>query len=363
LIYFRNGLQKTLTGMCANSLPCILFGLSVTAAVTPAPSQALAEYCKVITGDAERLACYDHTAGHSSDAQNIADPSYNNATESRNGNVTAIPPSGIGESYLWQDWELERGIKGHTFRLLPYRTTYFLPVRYSDNTNISPKSPSPNHTASTYLPIESVEAKFQLSLKIKVWENIIGENGNLWLAYTQQSYWQMYNGSLSSPFRETDYEPEAMIAFRTNIDVLGMRWRILNLGFVHQSNGREDPYSRSWNRFYGQFGLERDKFTLLVRPWLRLPENTAKDDNPDIGNYFGNGDIRIVYRGGGHIYSVIGRYSVPGRHGALQFDGEFPISGPLKGYLQLFSGYGESLIDYNHYQNVIGIGLLLAPWQ
>jgi len=141
----------------------------------------------------------------------------------------------------------------------------------------------------------------------------------------------MYNGSLSSPFRETDYEPEAMIAFRTNTKLIGLRWRILNLGFVHQSNGREDPYSRSWNRLYAQLGLEHGKFSLLLRPWLRLPEDAEKDDNPDIGNYLGSGDVRAVYRSGGHIYTVLGRYSFSGRRGALQFDEEFPISGHLKG--------------------------------
>jgi len=267
------------------------------------------------------------------------------------------------QSNLWHIWGLERGDKGDTFRILPYLPTYFLPVRYSDRTNTLPRSPAANHTASQPQIIESTEAKFQLSFKTKVWEDIYHGNGNLWFAYTQQSNWQMYNGSASTPFRETNYEPEAILAFRTNIDVLGLRWRLLNLGFVHQSNGREEPLSRSWNRVYTQFGLDRGKFMLLVRPWLRLPEAESKDDNPDIGSYLGHGDVRAVYGSGGHIYSMLGRYSFSGRRGAVQLDAVFPISGPLKGYLQIFSGYGESLIDYNHYQNVLGVGLLLMPWQ
>jgi phospholipase A1 len=102
---------------------------------------------------------------------------------------------------------------------------------------------------------------------------------------------------------------------------------------------------------------------VFVRPWWRVSESTATDDNPDVGNYLGNGDVRAVYGSGGHIYSILGRYSFSGHHGAMQLDAVFPISGPLKGYLQIFSGYGESLIDYNHYQNVAAIGLLLMPWQ
>jgi phospholipase A1 len=344
-------------------LSSILLAFAAVAAGTAAYAEEGSVNCKAIEDDAARLACYDRASGSNEASRRIAAPVIDTTTASPRDTAPATPPTASSESYLWQNWELERGFKGRTFRLLPYRTTYILPVRYSDNANTSPSSPSQNQTASTTLPIESTEAKFQFSLKTKVWENIFGERGDLWLAYTQLSFWQMYNSALSSPFRETDYEPEAMIAFRTNIDVHGLRWRILTLGFVHQSNGREDPYSRSWNRLYGEFGLDRGKFSLFVRPWLRIPEAASKDDNPDIGNYMGNGDVRAVYRSGGHIYEVLGRYSLSGRHGAVEFDGEFPISGSLKGYLQLFSGYGESLIDYNHYQNVVGIGLLLIPWQ
>jgi len=134
------------------------------------------------------------------------------------------------QSNLWHIWGLERGDKGDTFRILPYLPTYFLPVRYSDRTNTLPRSPAANHIASQPQIIESTEAKFQLSFKTKVWEDIYHGNGNLWFAYTQQSNWQMYNGFASTPFRETNYEPEALLAFRANIDVLGLRWRLLNLG-------------------------------------------------------------------------------------------------------------------------------------
>ena len=70
---------------------------------------------------------------------------------------------------------------------------------------------------------------------------MLGDNGDLWFGYTQQSNWQLYNKGDSSPFRETVFEPEFMGVLRTNIDVLGMKWRFLNIGVNHQSNGRSDP--------------------------------------------------------------------------------------------------------------------------
>ena len=49
--------------------------------------------------------------------------------------------------------------------------------------------------------------------------------------------------------------------------------------------------------------------------------------------------------------------------GSLQIDWAFPIIGNLHGYLQLFGGYGESMIDYNFRQNKIGLGISAIEWR
>ncbi|MFH1495349.1 MAG: phospholipase A [Pseudomonadota bacterium] len=316
------------------------------------------EQCVAIVPDAERLACYDQVA-----AQSVL-PSPVPA-EPENGTMAEQRPESLAEadSFLGKRWELDERSKNGTFRFREYKPVYILPFHHSNNPNQSPTSPAPDHSASSPMPSGSTDVKYQLSFKTKLWEDIFGDNGNLWFGYTQQSHWLLYNSQVSSPFRETNYEPELIFSLRTDVDLPGMRWRMLNLGLAHQSNGRGLPLSRSWNRVYAQFGLERDKLTLFVRPWLRLPEHSEKDDNPDISRFMGNGDVQIDYRSGENTYSALGRYSLSGNHGALQLSWGFPISRALKGYLQVFSGYGESLIDYNHNQTSIGLGFSLQEWR
>jgi phospholipase A1 len=336
--------------------------------------------CTSIDDATLRLACYDRAAGR------IAPTSAPDASPPK-GSPPATPTSTLasspgapaaapadygkftqqaatpnGETTLSKVWELDAADKHAPFRLLTYKTNYLLPARYSSSPNTMPRSPNPNNTVTTPMDLDSTEAKFQLSVRLKAADNLFGDNGALWFGYTQQSNWQVYNAAQSRPFRETNYEPEAILSFRTDADVLGWRWRLLNFGFVHQSNGRSDPLSRSWNRVYAQFGLERGDFTFLVQPWYRLPESASSDDNPDIRDYMGSGELRLIYANAGHALSAQARYSFSGNAGGLKLEWAFPLIDQLKGYLQITSGYGESLIDYNHKQNTIGLGLLLLPW-
>lgn len=156
--------------------------------------------------------------------------------------------------------------------------------------------------------------------------------GDLWIGYTQASHWQIYNSRLSEPFRETDYEPEAILAFRTNLHVLGWDGRLLSASLTHQSNGRNIPLSRSWNRVILTAGFERPGWTLLLRPWWRIPDSAGSDDNPDIQNYMGRGEVLLVRHLGKQELSLLVRHSLrfgSASHGAAQFEWAFPISGNL----------------------------------
>lgn len=308
--------------------------------------------CVAIDADAARLACYDAQAGRREPPPLQPVPVGSNA-------------EGELHSLLTESWDLN-GNRA-MFEISRYKPVYLLPVFYTTRTNPTPSSPTRGTTTTAAVVPESTEAKFQLSLKTKVFNDLFGHNGDVWMAYTQSSRWQLYNGDYSRPFRETNYEPEAIFVWRSRFEVPGtdgLTGRYLGLGINHQSNGQGGALSRSWNRVIGAVAFERKQWTFTFRPWWRITEN-SNDDNPDIADYMGRGEILATRVFGAHILSLEARHSLKTgsrSHGSLRADWAFPMSNQLRGHVQVFSGYGESMIDYNHRATYVGLGVSLAEW-
>lgn len=331
--------------------------------------------CTAIETDAQRLACYDRATGrdHLPAAQKKTEPAAQAAAtpgksvfghEATQG--TAPAENDVKSlSLLDSRWELTPESKLGTFNLRGYKPITVMPVFATSNQNTQPQSPNPLNSVNTPQDLDNIEAKFQISLKTKVWQGVFGDAGDLWVAYTQSSRWQVYNKDLSRPFRETNYEPEVMLMFDTNYQFGGWNGRLLGFGVDHESNGRSNPLSRSWNRVMGYVGFERENWTVMVRPWWRVPEGGTDDNNPDISDYMGRADMQIVHEWKGQEFGLMLRHSLRGgsrSHGAAQLTWAFPIAGNLRGYMELFKGYGESMIDYNHNATYLGIGLSLLDW-
>lgn len=361
----------------AGSLAAAHCALAAAALLPTAHAQSRPELerCSAIADATARLACFDAAvaaaARGSTDAiaptpaaapprTETASPAKARADEPLTGStLQATGTLQGGQSLIAQRWELEDRYKRGTFAFTFYRPNYILPVVWSNDVNNAPRTPT---QPAPVLPgtLDQTEAEFQLSFKLKMWESILGGGSDLWLGYTQKSSWQIYNEDLSRPFRETNYEPELIWSIPTDYSILGMRGRLLALGLVHQSNGRGDPLSRSWNRVYAMAALENGPFVLQIKPWFRLSEQDSKDDNPDIVDYMGHGDITAVYKWHGHSFSLMGRGNVSTGKGAGRLTWTTPpLLGPLRGYVAAFSGYGESMIDYNWHQNSIGFGVAL----
>jgi len=263
-----------------------------------------------------------------------------------------------------QRWELDTLTGNGTFVITPYKPVYILPLRWSSEPNGKPVSgnPSPEYEAENQ-NLNNLEAKFQISFKVKVLQGIFWGHGDLWGAYTQKAHWQVYNATLSRPFREMNYEPEVILNFATNYSLFGIKGRMAGISFNHQSNGRAYPLTRSWNRIIAHAGFESGDWQAYLRAWYRMPDDI--DDNPKICRYLGYGDATIIYSSGIDTFSaVIAPNFSFNRHmkGSIELSWARTIKGNLKGYVMFTHGYGETLIDYNNLQTTVGIGVSLVEW-
>lgn len=341
--------------------------LAVMPARAFAVEAAMLQDCAQLGRADERLQCYDSAVGRAprrtgAVEQPAAGPSPRvrddsipeHAAVAGADRTRAIPPA----SGLTQRWQGASKSERAPFLLEYYKPVYALPVAYNTRPNQNPTGKGGN------ADLENLEVKFQFSFKARLWSNLLRKGDNLWFGYTQLSFWQAYNRKASSPFRETNYEPELIYSLLTHFNLLGLHGRVLTLSLDHQSNGRSTALSRSWNRIIGGVVFDNGDLSFQIRAWWRIPEPAGDDDNPDIEKYVGRSEFWGFYRHNEQTFGLMLRSNLNPVHnrGAVQFNWSVPLAGPLKGYLQWFYGYGESLIDYNHINNRLSLGIMLIDW-
>ncbi|MDD2463768.1 MAG: phospholipase A [Desulfobulbus sp.] len=268
------------------------------------------------------------------------------------------------EGAVEQRLEAEKKNVLRPFTIMPHRPNYILPVVYNAhgyNADYHQVANSdPNYT------FNPVEAQFQVSIKTPLVLGVFGDSTDIYAAYTNHSFWQVYNHEISAPFRETNHEPEMWIEFKPSWELFGIVNTTNSFGINHQSNGQSSVLSRSWNRVFATFVLECGDLGLSITPWYRMPESRDDDDNPDIIDYMGHYELGASYKWEDHTFTLTSRNVLESNYhrGSVQFSWSFPLGDwPfLRGYLQYYNGYGESLIDYNRYVNRVGVGLSLTDW-
>lgn len=356
-------------------------------------TDALARCAALRTDPVARLACFDQLAGSSPAAgagrvMAVSPATLPPANASTATTGTAHPAGGLtaghtrgcdsrAVSELSGHWELEPASDCGTFGIRGYRPISLSWIG-SDSVNNAPSSPAAGHTAA-YRAYSTSETRIQLSVRTKIASGLLTQDASpgrdsLWFAYTQQSYWQLFNGSLSRPFRSTDHEPELIYIYPADAVLPGgWRLRYAGLSAVHQSNGQSLPLSRSWNRVVLMAGIEKgSRYTVQARAWARLPERNADDDNPDISDHVGRLEVTGRWRvNGDHTLEATLRHSMrESARGSLRLEwlyrlGATHTDNPMRGlrwHTQLFSGYGDSLLDYNRRRTVLSVGLSLVDF-
>lgn len=241
---------------------------------------------------------------------------------------------------------IESWLNGN-FGLKPHNVNYLLPFGYKKN---------PYNSTIPKLDYKNIEAQLQVSLKLLLSKNFFGLDEQYYVAYTQRAFWQLY--IKSSPFRESLYSPEAFVAFpiSDNDSIFGLR--SLTLGYKHESNGQPDiegvtfgngqsiqNFSRSLNYFYLNLRMQHD--TLISDVTLLSPFGDLSD-NPRIMDYRGYTQVKFTYFKDENMFTLMARGNLSRLKGAIEATYSYPLLNDVNFYAKIFSGYGESLIDYNH---------------
>ena len=372
-------------------------------AATPATASQDAAWrrCAALSGDnAARLACFDAWAGQqawqapaasavagavpgstsepAADASSPAKPVDTTLPATRIIDVARTEGCRDPQySDLSRFWELESGSDCGTFSFRGYRPIT-VSVVASDSVNRQPTSLAVGHSATESTRYRTTENRIQLSVRTKIAQGMLTQGhptrkDSLWFGYTQQSYWQLFSPDISRPFRTTDHEPEVIYVYPTDAQLpFGWRWRYSGVGLVHQSNGQSNPLSRSWNRAYLMTGMELDnRWNVHARIWKRLPESATSDDNPGISDYIGRGEVQVFWNvDKNNTLGATVRHSLSGTgRGSARLEWLQTLGTGLGGgksnlrlHTQLFSGYGDSMIDYNHKRTVLSLGLSLVDF-
>lgn len=214
------------------------------------------------------------------------------------------------------------------------------------------------------------EIKFQLSLKYQLVEdvktdiNIVNAVSSNWFfGYTQKSFWSIQESS--EPFRESNFSPELFKEYTREDWSQDKALKSIRFGFIqHESTGESGTGSQGWNISYIEPIFKFGKLSVAPKIWVPALFQSKTDmapDNPDIFDFYGHGEIKVYY-----VQTKRLSHSLMYRQGdnsdLYGFRWQTDYSARLldwtpKVFIQYWSGYGESLKDYNNKTTGLIVGL------
>lgn len=249
------------------------------------------------------------------------------------------------------DQKNETWFKGSS--LEAYKTNYICPLSYSDT------------KYQSYFPdtkYHNTEVEVQFSIKYNIVDNLFGLNGKYYVSYSQHAFWQLYADS--KPFRENIYNPELFA--RYNIENWAIpKLKTLQVGYEHQSNGNPNTsyttingqpvgnISRGIDTLYTSFGFSYKEFHADLKIWAPI---TSLSDNKDLMDYIGYTGVTLKYFYDEQVLSVKARGNLATKKGSIEVGYSYPVGRSVNLYTKFFSGYTETLIDYDKHVNKFSLG-------
>jgi phospholipase A1 len=264
------------------------------------------------------------------------------------GPATAFSPAINAESR-----QAETGTRAEQARFSaffePYKETYFLAGAMNGDDGYQPFSG------------QTADIKFALGMKFRLFPDLpaFEKLAPLYFGYGQESWWDIAESS--APFREHNYNPEIFWDYsktsnRNGFNFIGQF--VDQLGFEHQSNGRDGAASRSWDRLYLQRRIQvSDRLDFGIKAWKDVNNG---DFNKDITDYLGNLKLSASYQANDRlVVSVDAQQGWETSKLSYQLDFIYRIPEWVNSQfvLSYYEGYGEALISYNRKTSSLRAGL------
>lgn len=206
---------------------------------------------------------------------------------------------------------------------------------------------------------ENTDAKFQLSIQQRLTRSVLPFDTYLYIQYTQQAYWNVIQKSM--PIRDINFNPGFGIGH-----LIIYKNRYKGKAFVmmeHESNGKAGVDSRSWNRLSLGVMLDLNKnFQMQVKAWHPFVDGR---NNQDILYYSGIMQFAGNFRTNCnrfHLGVVMTQRKYWFKYNArVELSYKFNRRGNQYLFLQYYNGFGENLLEYKQYKNVLRFGFVIKP--
>jgi phospholipase A1 len=225
----------------------------------------------------------------------------------------------------------------------------------------------PKNKFSLYQPSYFIFGKENLKMQFSG-KYRVARNYNLYLAYTQTMFWNIYEQS--APFDDINYIPEAFYRLIEGDDDF---IRSIDIGMQHRSNGEDGEKSRSMNSFFLKTNFAGKIKRNNILGELKLQNIYSKATaNKAIVDHMGFWELKLIFT---HVVvHNTQRLDVEYRFFAGKSVIDFGKGGRELGlvyrlgsdnfnpafYLQYYSGYAETLLHYDQKIGQARFGLLLS---
>lgn len=204
------------------------------------------------------------------------------------------------------------------------------------------------------------DVKFQISFAIRLTKAVLPWHSFLFLSYTQKAFWNVFQESL--PMGDINFNPAIGWSkpFFNQDRYVGK----MTLMLEHESNGRDGPDSRSWNRVSLSGSVLIDEWLMVhAKVWIPIIDS---ENNRDILKYSG------IYQSGVVLTTPNKRFNfgltwVKRGNWKLDFNTIFEFSWLVSPktninlFAQYYNGYGEDLLHYNEFRSMLRVGLVFKP--